>query len=112
MQSDERDVLAILEFDLREETIGIWLRCIMQRLEEKRGLRKDLPQLFIEGDEPIPSVPSVRRNHVEGCSRLCLKHLFRFRFVSRASSVNGLTSSSSRYRIRVGRSRFFSIRLP
>ncbi len=48
MQSDERDVLAILEFDLREETIGIWLRCIMQRLEEKRGLRKDLPQLFIE----------------------------------------------------------------
>jgi len=36
MQKDERDVLAILEFDLREETIGIWLRCIMQRLEEKR----------------------------------------------------------------------------
>ena len=36
MQSDERDVLAILEFDLSEETIGIWLRCIMQRLEEKR----------------------------------------------------------------------------
>ena len=36
MQNDERDVLAILEFDLREETIGIWLRCIMQRLEEKR----------------------------------------------------------------------------
>jgi hypothetical protein len=48
MQNDERDVLAILEFDLREETIGIWLRCIMQRLEEKRDLRKDLPQLFIE----------------------------------------------------------------
>ncbi len=36
MQNDERDVLAILEFDLSEETIGIWLRCIMQRLEEKR----------------------------------------------------------------------------
>jgi len=36
MQKDKRDVLAILEFDLREETIGIWLRCIMQRLEEKR----------------------------------------------------------------------------
>ena len=36
MQNDERDVLAILEFDLREETIGVWLRCIMQRLEEKR----------------------------------------------------------------------------
>ena len=36
MQDDERDVLAILEFDLRGERIGIWLRCIMQRLEEKR----------------------------------------------------------------------------
>ena len=36
MQKDERDVLAILEFDLSEETIGIWLRCIMQCLEEKR----------------------------------------------------------------------------
>ena len=36
MQKDERDVLAISEFDLSEETIGIWLRCIMQRLEEKR----------------------------------------------------------------------------
>ncbi len=36
MQDDERDVVAILEFDLRGERIGIWLRCIMQRLEEKR----------------------------------------------------------------------------
>jgi len=36
MQKDERDVLAILKFDLREETIGIWLRCLMLRLEEKR----------------------------------------------------------------------------
>jgi hypothetical protein len=36
MQNDERDVLAILEFDLREETMGIWLRCMIQRLEGKR----------------------------------------------------------------------------
>jgi len=36
MQKDERDVLTILKFDRREETIGIWLGCIMQRLEEKR----------------------------------------------------------------------------
>ena len=48
MQHDERDVLAILEFDLREETVGIWLRCIMQRLEGKPDLRKDLPPLSIE----------------------------------------------------------------
>ena len=47
MQNDERDVLAILEFDLQEETIGIWLRCIMQRLEGKRDLGKDLSQLSI-----------------------------------------------------------------
>ena len=48
MKKDERDVLAILEFDLREETIGIWLRCIMQRLEGKRDIGKNLPQLSIE----------------------------------------------------------------
>jgi hypothetical protein len=36
MQENERDVLAILEFDLSEDTIGIWLRCIIQRLEGKR----------------------------------------------------------------------------
>ena len=48
MQNDERDALAILEFDLCEETIGFWLRCIMQRLEERRDLRKNLPQLSIE----------------------------------------------------------------
>ena len=53
MQDTERDALAILEFDLCEETIGIWLRCIMQRLEGKRDVRKDLPQVC--GDEPIPT---------------------------------------------------------
>jgi hypothetical protein len=36
MQNDERDVLAILEFNLREETIGVWLRCMIQHLEGKR----------------------------------------------------------------------------
>ena len=57
MQHDERDVQAILEFDLREETIGIWLRCIMQRLKEKPDLRKGLPQLRQRFDPFVESVP-------------------------------------------------------
>ena len=49
MEHDERDILAILEFDLAEETIGIWLRRIMQCLEEKRDVGKGLPRLFVDG---------------------------------------------------------------
>jgi hypothetical protein len=62
MQNDERDVLAILEFDLREETIGIWLRCIMQRLEEKRravGLTSGVDQTL--DVTPAELVAGVRR---------------------------------------------------
>jgi hypothetical protein len=34
MQEDERDVLEVLIFDEIEETVGTWLRTIIQRLEK------------------------------------------------------------------------------
>jgi hypothetical protein len=37
MQKDERDLLEALKFDLIEETVGSWLRAIIQRLEEERA---------------------------------------------------------------------------
>jgi hypothetical protein len=42
MQKDERDVLEVLIFDEIEETVGCWLRAIMQRLEkEQMAIRRD-----------------------------------------------------------------------
>jgi hypothetical protein len=38
MQKDERDLLEVLKFDLIEETVGRWLRAIIQRLEKSRRL--------------------------------------------------------------------------
>jgi len=38
MQENERDLLEVLIFDEVEETVGIWLRAIIQRLEKSRRL--------------------------------------------------------------------------
>jgi hypothetical protein len=36
MQKDYRDVLEVAKFDLIEETVGSWLRAIIQRLEKEQ----------------------------------------------------------------------------
>jgi hypothetical protein len=36
MQEDDRDLLEVLIFDEIEETIGTWLRTIIQRLEKEQ----------------------------------------------------------------------------
>jgi hypothetical protein len=42
MQKDYRDALEVLKFDLIEETVGTWLRMIIQRLEkEQTAIRRD-----------------------------------------------------------------------
>ena len=42
MQKDERDVLEVMIFDEIEETVGTWLRAIIQRLEkEQTAIRRD-----------------------------------------------------------------------
>lgn len=37
MQKDYRDVLEVVKFDLIEETVGSWLRAIIQRLEKEQA---------------------------------------------------------------------------
>jgi len=37
MQEDEHDRLEVLIFDEIEETVGTWLRAIIQRLEKERS---------------------------------------------------------------------------
>lgn len=45
MQEDERDLLEVLIFDEIEETVGTWLRTIIQRLEkEQKAARRHHPQ--------------------------------------------------------------------
>ncbi len=42
MQEDERDLLEVLIFDEIEETVGTWLRAIIQHLEkEQTAIRRD-----------------------------------------------------------------------
>jgi hypothetical protein len=44
MQEDERDLLEVLIFDEIEETVGTWLRTIIQRLEkEQKAVRRHHP---------------------------------------------------------------------
>jgi hypothetical protein len=45
MQEDERDLIEVLIFDEIEETVGTWLRTIIQRLEkEQEAVRRHHPQ--------------------------------------------------------------------
>ena len=45
MQEDQRDLLEVLIFDEIEETVGTWLRTIIQRLEkEQKVVRRHHPQ--------------------------------------------------------------------
>ena len=55
MQEDERDLLEVLIFDEIEETVGTWLRAIIQRLEkEQTAIRRDRHK------QPTPSGETLR----------------------------------------------------
>jgi hypothetical protein len=55
MQEDERDVLEVLIFEEIEETVGTWLRAIIQRLEkEQTAIRRD------HHKQPTPSGETLR----------------------------------------------------
>jgi hypothetical protein len=42
MQMDDRDLLEVLIFDEIEETVGTWLRAIIQRLEKEQTAKRAL----------------------------------------------------------------------
>jgi hypothetical protein len=55
MQEDERDLLEVLIFDEIEETVGTWLRAILQRLEKQQtAIRRDRQK------PPTPSHETLR----------------------------------------------------
>lgn len=56
MQEGERDRLEVLIFDEIEETVGTWLRTIIQRLEkEQKAIQRHHPQ------RSTPSGKTLRR---------------------------------------------------
>jgi len=70
MQEDERDLLEILIFDEIEETVGTWLRAIIQRLEkEQAAIRRDHRKQPTPSGETLRGTPLYQKQHPR-CTKL------------------------------------------
>jgi hypothetical protein len=66
MQEDERDLLEVLIFDEIEETVGTWLRTIIQRLEkEQAAIRRDRRKLPTPSGETLRGMPLYHHPSVQ-----------------------------------------------
>jgi hypothetical protein len=64
MQEDERDLVEVLIFDEIEETVGTWLRTIIQRLERERtAIRRDLDKQPTPSRERLRGTPLYQEQH-------------------------------------------------
>jgi len=64
MQEDGHDVLEVLIFNEIEETVGNWLRTIIQRLEkEQTAIRRGQHGLPIPSGETLREMPLYRKQH-------------------------------------------------
>ena len=64
MQEDERNVLDVLIFDEIEETVGTWLRAIIQRLEkEQTAIRRDHHKQPTPSDETLRGMLRYEKRH-------------------------------------------------
>ena len=64
MQEDERDLLEVLIFDEVEETVGTWLRAIIQRLEkEQTAIRGDYDKRPTSSGETLTAMPLSQKHH-------------------------------------------------
>ena len=64
MQEDERDLLEVLIFDEIEETVGTWLRTIIQRLEkEQKDVRRHHTQRSIPSGKMSRRTLSYQKQH-------------------------------------------------
>ena len=82
MQKDERDALEVLKFDLIEETIGSWLRAIIQRLEkEQAAIRRDQQKQPTSSQETLRGTPLYQKHHPKSAKPACPTALDRRRQV-------------------------------
>jgi hypothetical protein len=64
MQEDERDLLEVLIFDEVEETVGTWLRAIIQRLEkEQTAIRGDYDKRPTSRGETLTAMRLFQKHH-------------------------------------------------
>jgi hypothetical protein len=64
MQKDDRDRLEVLKFDLIEETVGTWLRGIIQRLKkEQAAIRRDQQKESTSSHETLRGTPLYQKHH-------------------------------------------------
>jgi hypothetical protein len=64
MQEDERDLMEVLIFDEIEETVGTWLRTIIQRLEkEQTAIRRDHCKQRTPGGGKLTGTLLYQRHH-------------------------------------------------
>jgi hypothetical protein len=83
MQEDERDRLEVLIFDEIEETVGTWLRAIIQRLEEvQTAIQGDCDRRPTSSGETLPAMPFYQKRHPKSAKPACLTVLDRRRHVS------------------------------
>ena len=72
MQEDESDLLEVLIFNEIEETVGTWLRAIIQRLEkEQAAIRRDQQQQPNSGYEMLRVTPFYQKHHPKSTKPAC-----------------------------------------
>jgi hypothetical protein len=73
MQEDERDRLEVLIFDEVEETVGTWLRAIIQRLEkEQTAIRRNQQKQPTPGHETLRGTPLYQKRRPKSARPACL----------------------------------------
>ena len=92
MQKDERDHQEVLIFDEIEETVGAWLRAIIQRLEkEQAATRRDQQEQPTSGYETLTTMPLYRKHHPKSAKPACPTALGRRRQVLLGSARSGFS---------------------
>jgi hypothetical protein len=91
MQEDARDLLEVLIFEEIEETVGTWLRAIIQRLEkEQTTIRRDYDRRPTSSGETFTAMPLYQKCHPKSAKPACLTVLDRRRQVLPISGRSGL----------------------
>jgi hypothetical protein len=90
MQEDQRDLLEVFIFDEIEETVGPWLRTIIQRLErEQTAIRREHRKQPTSNRETLTAMLLYQKHHPKSEKPACLTVLDRRRQVLPISGQPG-----------------------
>jgi hypothetical protein len=90
VQEDERGLLEVLIFDEIEDTVGTWLRAIIQRLEkEQTAIRRDYHKQPTPIGETLRGTLLYQKGHQKSAKPVCPAALERPRKVLPISGRSG-----------------------